>query len=47
MKIVDEGIVPKLIDLLKDWHHPQLQLEAADTLTNICAGTTFHCRKVV
>ena len=38
--LIDTGIVTYLIELIKQFEYPQLQMEAAWTITNIAAGTT-------
>jgi hypothetical protein len=38
-KIIDAGVVPKLIELIGQEQYPQLQLEATWALANIAAGS--------
>ena len=42
-ELIDTGIIPYLIEVIKQFEYPQLQMEAAWTITNIAAGTTEQC----
>lgn len=45
--VIDTGIVPKLIEFLRRDQTPQLQFEAAWTLTNIASGNSDQTQTVV
>lgn len=45
--VIDTGIVPTLVDLLRTADNAKLQFEAAWALTNIASGTAAHTRVVV
>jgi len=44
---INSGIVPKLIEFMKNDHEPHLQLEAAWILTNIASGTTKQTQTII
>merc|ERR1719271_982624 len=46
-EVVDTGVVPVLVELLKDISRPELQFEAEWVLTNIASGTATQTRAVV
>jgi HEAT repeat protein len=46
-EVIDTGIVPRVVELLKDVTHPELQFEAEWVLINIAAGTFKQTRTVV
>lgn len=46
-KIIDAGIVPKLIEFAKQSDFPQLQLEATWSMTNIAAGNSLQCSSII
>ena len=39
-RIIDTGLIPHLIELVKQHEYPQLQMESAWILTNIASGST-------
>ncbi|GAB0093377.1 Importin subunit alpha [Sergentomyia squamirostris] len=45
--MISHGIVPKCVHLLGDFDHPDIQFEAAWTLTNIASGTTDQTQAVI
>ncbi|KAL7068918.1 putative importin alpha [Cryptosporidium serpentis] len=45
--VIDAGVIPRLVCFLGDYEHPNLQFEAAWTLTNISSGTTEQTCEVV
>ena len=45
--VIDSGIVPQLIELIKQHEFPQLQMEAAWIIANVAAGTTEHCEYII
>lgn len=45
--VIDAGVIPRLVHFLSDYDHPNLQFEAAWTLTNISSGTTEQTCEVV
>ena len=46
-EIIDTGVVPLLLDLVKQTEFPQVQLESIWTLTNIAAGSNQECSSIV
>ena len=46
-RILDTGLVPHLIELVKQHEYPQLQMESAWALTNIASGSTQQCTVLV
>eukprot|EP00808_Paulinella_micropora_P011713 g79899.t1 len=42
-QVIDANALPRLIALLDDWDHPNIQLEAAWSLTNITSSISQHC----
>ena len=45
--MIDAGLVPKMIELVKQEEYPQLQLEATWTLTNVASGTNIQCQSII
>ena len=46
-EVLDLGVMPQFVKFLQCTEHPQLQFEAAWTLTNIACGTFKHTRAVI
>lgn len=46
-KVIDTGVVPRLVALLGCTQHETLQFESAWTLTNIASGTTEHTQHII
>ncbi len=46
-EIIDAGLVPKMIEFVKQSEYPQLQLEATWALTNVAAGTSAQCQTII
>jgi hypothetical protein len=45
--VIDAGLVPKMIQYVKQLEYPQLQLEATWALTNVASGTTIQCQSII
>lgn len=46
-QVIDSGIVPELIKMLKLKEFPQFQLEACWIITNIASGSSSQCQSIV
>ena len=46
-KVIESGIVPRLVQFLSEHSRPVLQFEAAWSLTNICSGNAVHTKTVM
>jgi hypothetical protein len=46
-ELIDTGIVPRFVELLKDISRPELQFEVEWVLTNVAAGTPAQTKTVV
>ena len=47
VQVIEAGLVPVLVRLLRDSSRPQLQLEACWALTNVAGGSSEHTKAVV
>lgn len=45
--VIDAGLIPKMIQYVKQAEFPQLQLEATWALTNVASGTTIQCQSII
>lgn len=45
--VIDAGLVPRMIEYVKQSEYPQLQLEATWALTNVASGTTIQCQSII
>ena len=45
--VIDAGLIPLLISYAKQHEYPQLQFEATSALTNLTAGTSNQCLRVI
>eukprot|EP00919_Chromeraceae_sp_WS-2016_P028827 GHVR01068282.1.p1 GENE.GHVR01068282.1~~GHVR01068282.1.p1 ORF type:complete len:106 (-),score=13.57 GHVR01068282.1:995-1312(-) len=45
--VIDAGLVPRMIEYVKQTMYPQLQLEATWALTNVASGTTIQCQSII
>lgn len=45
--VIDAGLVPRMIEYVKQSEYPQLQLEATWALTNVASGTTVQCQSII
>lgn len=45
--MIDAGLVPKMIEYVKQSEYPQLQLEATWALTNVASGTNIQCQSII
>ena len=41
--ILDTGLIPLMIELVKQHEYPQLQMESAWALANLASGSTLQC----
>ena len=45
--VIDAGLVPRMIEYVKQKEYPQLQLEATWALTNVASGTSVQCQSII
>ena len=45
--VIDSGVVPTLIELIRSSSIPEIQLEAGWALTNLCSGTTEQTKILI
>lgn len=45
--VIDAGLVPRMIEYVKQAEYPQLQLEATWALTNVASGTSIQCQSII
>ena len=45
--VIDAGLVPRMIEYVRQTAYPQLQLEATWALTNVASGSSVQCQSII
>ena len=47
LSVIDAGLVPRVIEHVKQNDYPQLQLEATWVLTNVASSASVQCQSII